>query len=151
MRGAVQTEHPIPLFERLLVETQANCNRDCWFCARTYDRTGKYLDAHGRASLARVPTERVIDLLDQAAVLGFTGEVGFHHFSEPLLDDRNIRFAREARARDMRPYLHTLKALPRYNDKPPESLRCRGLFLWRSVRLLSSGYLLVASRACAWP
>jgi radical SAM protein with 4Fe4S-binding SPASM domain len=33
--------------------------------------------------------------------------VGFHHYSEPLLDKRNVQLAREARARGMRPYLHT--------------------------------------------
>jgi len=97
----------IPLFERLLIETQANCNRACWFCARTYDRSGKYLDADGRAVLRRMPTETILDLLDQARELGFCGRVGFHHFSEPLLDRRNLELARQVRARGMRPYMHT--------------------------------------------
>ena len=98
---------PIPLFERLIIESQANCNRACWFCPRTYDRSGKYLDGHGNAVMNRMPTATILNLLDQASALGFTGRVGFHHYSEPLLDDRNVSLAWEARNRGMLPYLHT--------------------------------------------
>ena len=97
----------LPLFERLQIESHANCNRSCWFCPRTYDRSGSYLDAGGRRVWNRMPTEKILDLLEQARALGFTGRVGFHHYSEPLLDERNLALAREARARGMRPYLHT--------------------------------------------
>jgi radical SAM protein with 4Fe4S-binding SPASM domain len=97
----------IRLFERLLVESQSNCNRDCWFCPRTYDRTGKYLEESGRSVLKQMPTEKILDLLDQAQALEFRGRVAFHHYSEPLLDKRNITLAREAKKRGMKPYLHT--------------------------------------------
>jgi radical SAM protein with 4Fe4S-binding SPASM domain len=97
----------IPLFERLLIESQSNCNRSCWFCPRTYDRFGKYLNATGKPVLRQMPTERILDLLDQAQEMGFQGRVGFHHYSEPLLDKRNVMLAWEARTRGMRPYLHT--------------------------------------------
>jgi 2-deoxy-scyllo-inosamine dehydrogenase (SAM-dependent)/8-amino-3,8-dideoxy-alpha-D-manno-octulosonate transaminase len=78
----------IRLFDRLLIESQSNCNRSCWFCPRTYDRTGKYLDAIGRSVLHQMPTDKILDLLDQARALGFRGHVAFHHYSEPLLDKR---------------------------------------------------------------
>jgi hypothetical protein len=97
----------LPLFERLQIESQAFCNRACWFCPRTYDRTGTYLDAGGKPVVHRMATETILDLLDQAAALGFRGRVGFHHYSEPLLDPRNVELAREAGARGMQPYLHT--------------------------------------------
>jgi 2-deoxy-scyllo-inosamine dehydrogenase (SAM-dependent)/8-amino-3,8-dideoxy-alpha-D-manno-octulosonate transaminase len=97
----------IPLFERLEIETQSNCNRACWFCSRTYDRSGVYLDAEGEATIRRMPGEKVVELLDQAQALGFRGEVSFHFFSEPLLDKRNIGFARAARARGLHPFTHT--------------------------------------------
>jgi radical SAM protein with 4Fe4S-binding SPASM domain len=97
----------LPLFERLQIESQANCNRDCWFCPRTYDRSGAYLDPAGRRVWNRMPTDTILDLLDQAAAMGFGGRVGFHHYSEPLLDGRNVMLAREARARGLEPYLHT--------------------------------------------
>ena len=61
----------------------------------------------GNAVLKQMPTEKILDLLDQAQALGFQGGVGFHHFSEPLLDKRNITLAREAKKRGMRPDLHT--------------------------------------------
>lgn len=97
----------IPLFERLQIESQSLCNRSCWFCPRTYDRSGKYLDERGRSFARQLPTETILDLLDQAVELGFTGRVGFHHYSEPLLDRRNVGLARAARERGLMPYLHT--------------------------------------------
>jgi MoaA/NifB/PqqE/SkfB family radical SAM enzyme len=52
-------------------------------------------------------TEKIFDLLDQAQAMGYQGRVAFHHYSEPLLDERNITLAREARKRGMKPDLHT--------------------------------------------
>jgi len=97
----------IPLFERLQIESQSNCNRSCWFCPRTYDRSGSYLNRVSEPVLNRMPTEKILDLLDQARSLGFRGRVGFHHYSEPLLDTRNPMLAKEASERGMEPYLHT--------------------------------------------
>jgi len=54
-----------------------------------------------------MPTEKILDLLDQAQALGFKGHVSFYHYSEPLLDKRNIMLAHEARKRGLKPYLHT--------------------------------------------
>jgi len=39
--------------------------------------------------------------------MGFRERVAFYHYSEPLLDKRNIMLAWEARRRGMKPYLHT--------------------------------------------
>jgi radical SAM protein with 4Fe4S-binding SPASM domain len=108
---------PIPLFERLQVESQAHCNRACWFCPRTFDRSGKYLDETGRPVRGQMPTETILDILDQARGLGFQGEVGFHHYSEPLLDGRNVMLAREARRRGLHPYLHTNGDMLRHDDR----------------------------------
>jgi radical SAM protein with 4Fe4S-binding SPASM domain len=105
------------MFERLLIESQSNCNRSCWFCPRTYDRSGKYLGAEGRPVLRQMPTEKILELLDQAQALGFRGRVGFHHFSEPLLDKRNPMLAREAKKRGMVPYLHTNGDVLRHDDE----------------------------------
>jgi radical SAM protein with 4Fe4S-binding SPASM domain len=97
----------IPLFEQLCLESQSNCNRSCWFCPRTYDRTGKYLDHVGKSVIRAMPTDKILDVLDQAHALGFRGPVGFHHYSEPLLDPRNVMLAREAQRRELVPWLHT--------------------------------------------
>jgi MoaA/NifB/PqqE/SkfB family radical SAM enzyme len=112
-----KTDTKIPLFDRLLIETQSKCNRSCWFCPRTYDRSGKYLDSNGKSILNFMPTEMILALLDQASDLGFKGSVGFHHYSEPLLDDRNIQLAQEAKQRDMKPYLHTNGDLLKSDDR----------------------------------
>ena len=54
-----------------------------------------------------MPTERILDLLDQAQAMGFQGLVAFAFYSEPLLEERNIRLAHEARRRGMKPFLST--------------------------------------------
>jgi radical SAM protein with 4Fe4S-binding SPASM domain len=117
------SKNGIPLFERLLIESQSNCNRSCWFCPRTYDRSGKYLDAAGKPLLNQIPTEKILDLLDQAQALGFRGGVGFHHYSEPLLDKRNIMLAREARRRGMKPDLHTNGDVLKHDDALCEEVK----------------------------
>jgi MoaA/NifB/PqqE/SkfB family radical SAM enzyme len=61
-------------------------------------------------------TDKILELLDQAQAMGFQGRVGFHHFSEPLLDPRNIMLAEEASKRGMRPYLHTNGDILRRDD-----------------------------------
>jgi radical SAM protein with 4Fe4S-binding SPASM domain len=114
---------PTPLFERLQIESQSNCNRDCWFCPRTYDRSGKYLDAHGKPVLRQMPTAKIVGLLDEARAMGFRGLVGFHHYSEPLLDPRNPQLAREAKQRGMQPYLHTNGDVLRRSDKLCEAVQ----------------------------
>ena len=40
----------------------------------------------------------------------------FHHYSEPLLDPRNLMLAKEARKRGMKPYLHTNGDLLKHDD-----------------------------------
>ena len=63
-----------------------------------------------------MPTDKIFHLLDQAQALGFQGRVAFYHYSEPLLDPRNIMLATEARKRGMKPYLHTNGDLLRKDD-----------------------------------
>ena len=113
----------IPLFERLQIESQSNCNRSCWFCPRTYDRSGKYLDETGRSVIRQMPTHKILLLLDQAQALGFQGRVAFYHYSEPLLDQRNIMLAHEARKRGMKPYLHTNGDVLKTNDALCEEVK----------------------------
>lgn len=97
----------LPLFERLQIESQSHCNRSCWFCPRTFDRSGTYLSSEGEPAVAQMPTEKIVDLLDQARAMGFRGLVGFHNYSEPLLDKRNLDLAHAAAERGLQPYLHT--------------------------------------------
>jgi radical SAM protein with 4Fe4S-binding SPASM domain len=113
----------IPLFERLQIESQSNCNRSCWFCPRTYDRSGKYHDQAGKAVLNQMPTEKILDLLDQARALDFRGRVAFYHYSEPLLDERSLMLAEAARERGMEPYLHTNGDVLKHNERLCEEVK----------------------------
>jgi radical SAM protein with 4Fe4S-binding SPASM domain len=107
---------PIPLFRRLLLELQSNCNRTCFFCNRPWDDSGKRLAADGRHVLKSMPTAHALRILDEAQAMGFRGGVAFHHMSEPFLDPRIIDMAHEARKRGMHPYEHTNGDVLRRND-----------------------------------
>jgi radical SAM protein with 4Fe4S-binding SPASM domain len=120
---ATALKRRIPVFEQLLIESQSNCNRSCWFCPRTYDRSGKYFNDAGRSVFEQMPTGKILDLLDQALALGFRGPVGFHHYSEPLLDKRNVMLAEEARRRGMQPHLHTNGDILRRDDELCEAVK----------------------------
>jgi radical SAM protein with 4Fe4S-binding SPASM domain len=54
-----------------------------------------------------MPTKNIIDLLDQAAALGFEGLVSFFYYSEPFADERALVLGEYARERGMKPYAHT--------------------------------------------
>jgi radical SAM protein with 4Fe4S-binding SPASM domain len=80
--------------------------------------------------LKELPTETILDLLDQVQAMGFRERVTFYHYSEPLLDKRNIMLAREAKRRGMKPYLHTNgDVLRRDNAMCEEVKRVYGLIV----------------------
>ncbi|HOW58744.1 MAG TPA: SPASM domain-containing protein [Candidatus Omnitrophota bacterium] len=110
-------KHEIALFQKLLLELQADCNRDCFFCPRHGDASGKRKHGDGSHVAARMPTEKALSILDQAREMGFSGQVSFHHHSEPFLDERIIAMAWEARKRGMRVYEHTNGDVLRSNEK----------------------------------
>jgi radical SAM protein with 4Fe4S-binding SPASM domain len=106
----------IPLFGRLLLELQSNCNRSCFFCNRPWDDSGKRIDDHGGHVLRSMPTEHASRIMREAAALGFQGKIAFHHMSEPFLDPRIIEMAQEARRLGLHPYEHTNGDVLRQND-----------------------------------
>ena len=97
----------IPLFQRVVIELQSHCNRDCFFCCRESDRLGKRKAADGTSIRQSLPTEKVLALLDELEALQFRGHITFHQLSEAFLDKRLMPVAREAKRRGMRPYVHT--------------------------------------------
>lgn len=108
---------PIPLFRRMLLELQSNCNRSCFFCNRPWDHSGKRVDATGGHVLRSMPTEHAVRIMREAAALGFTGKIAFHHMSEPFLDPRIIEMAWEAKRLGLRPYEHTNGDVLRQDDE----------------------------------
>ncbi len=73
--------------------------------------------------IRQMPTDTIMDLLDQAQKLGFDGEVSFHFLSEPLLDPRNTILAREAKRRGMKPRLNTNGYVLLHNDTLCEEIK----------------------------
>ncbi len=106
-KAALWPAPSIPLFQRVVIELQAHCNRDCFFCCRESDTQGKRKNADGTSVLHAMPSEQVLNLFDQLSELGFGGYITFHHLSEAFLDKRLLTFAEEARRRGMKPYVHT--------------------------------------------
>lgn len=95
-----------PLFQKLLIELQSNCNRNCFFCNRAGDTSGKRFK-DGKRVIRAMPSEYVMVLMDEAYKLGFRGQVAFHHMSEAFLDDRIIQTANWAKDYGMHPYAHS--------------------------------------------
>jgi len=88
-------ESRIPMFSRLVIETQSNCNRACATCLRTtYPDKERIAE---RAALRPMPTELVYKVIDDAVRMGFCGQVCLSFFNEPLLDARLADFGRRAR------------------------------------------------------
>ena len=107
---------PVPLFQRVVLELQSHCNRDCFFCCRESDTTGKRKLEDGTSVRQYMPTEKVTSLLDELEELGFTGYITFHQLSEAFLDKRLLAIAGEAAKRGMRPYVHTNGDVLRDNE-----------------------------------
>lgn len=91
-----------PIWENLEIDIQSSCNRDCEFCPRYYDRSGVRKDAEGNQVIAKMPTEKVYDLIDQAHHLGFRGKIKLHRLSESMLDKRYVEFARYIKSKGLR-------------------------------------------------
>jgi MoaA/NifB/PqqE/SkfB family radical SAM enzyme len=90
-----------------VVELQSHCNRNCFFCCRESDTHGKRKNADGSSVKTAMPTDKVLSLFDELESLDFTGYITFHQLSEAFLDRRLLDFARQARQRGMKPYVHT--------------------------------------------
>jgi MoaA/NifB/PqqE/SkfB family radical SAM enzyme len=88
------------------IETQAACNWRCPECPRTLDPT-KSRFTENKSITTRMPTEKVRDLINQAADMGWKGPIHFSHYSEPLIDRRFVLFCRYAKRRGLIPELFT--------------------------------------------
>jgi len=98
------------------IEISSDCNRDCWFCWRKFDKTGRRKDKDGHHIRKFMPSGIVLDIIDQAYKLGYTGEVAFHILNEPLLDERIFGFAKYAKIKGMIPSLTTNGDILRKRD-----------------------------------
>lgn len=97
----------LSLWTTMEIEISSYCNRNCFWCPSTYDSTGLRKDYSGNKIKAKMPTEKVYDLIDQAANLGFKNIIRFHRLSEALWDDRYVDFARYAKNKGMLPCENT--------------------------------------------
>jgi len=96
-----QSTH-FPIWENLEIDIQSSCNRDCEFCPRYHDRSGVRKDEQGNQVIAKMPTEKVYDLIDQAHRLGFRGKIKLHRLSESMLDKRYVEFAKYIKEKGLR-------------------------------------------------
>lgn len=91
----------------LSIETQAYCNHFCMQCPRNLDPTKSRWNLDGSPKMNRMPTKMVEDLIDQAADMGWKGSIHFAFYSEPLYDERFVRFVKYARKKGLIPEVHT--------------------------------------------
>lgn len=91
----------VPMWTKLHVELHSDCNRDCTFCPRFDDRSGVRKDATGASVRTKMPTDKILSILDQAHDLGYRGDVGLHRLSEATLDTRFLDIYRYVRQKGM--------------------------------------------------
>lgn len=89
------------------IEITSHCNRDCYFCPRWGDRSGKRKDVKGTPQIHFMPSRNVISLLHQVWEIGYRGNMNFHHLSEPFVDKRLLSFASSAKEIGFRPIVHS--------------------------------------------
>jgi len=102
-----EIEKTIPIWTRLEIDIQSDCNRDCFFCPRYKDRSGIRKDSNGKHIKKSMPTWKIKDILDQTAKLGFKGRLAFHRLSEPFLDNRYIELAKYAKNKGIKIHENT--------------------------------------------
>ena len=96
-----ETVKKLPLWSRLEIELQSNCNRDCYFCPRYGDSSGVRKDSNGKHIKKSMSTWKIFEVIDEAEKLGFQGSIGFHGLSEPFLDNRFVEVATYAKDKGM--------------------------------------------------
>lgn len=92
----------IPLWYIFLLESQSYCNLACRYCTRNNDPTRSRF-RNGEPIREMMPAEKVYDLINQAAEMGYRGWIGFHFFSEPTCDPRLVSFVKYAKRKGMLP------------------------------------------------
>jgi len=97
------------LFNNLRIEINANCNRSCTFCPRTFDRNRKN-------NKAIMPTPSVLSIINQSLEMGFNGVVGFDFYNEPTLDERLFYFLDYCKGKGLDTIVITNGDLLRKND-----------------------------------
>lgn len=93
------TKETLPLPTQVSIELQADCNRNCFFCPRQGDSSGKRRNPDSTHVKKAMPTEWVLKFLDQLQEMNYTGLVFFRHLSEAFLDPRLMDILREAKKR----------------------------------------------------
>lgn len=93
--------------KHVALELTSHCNRNCWFCPRWGDRSGKRKDANGNPVIRYMPSEHVSSLMKQVWDMGYRDAINFHHLSEPFLDKRLVSFARMAKEMGFPTIIHT--------------------------------------------
>lgn len=96
----------IPLWSMFLLETQSYCNLKCPNCLRQTEPTrSRFRD--GEPIKEEMPAEKVLDIINQAAELGYGGTIQFQYYSEPTCDPRLVSFVKHAKGRGMRTEIAT--------------------------------------------
>ncbi|MCU4177708.1 radical SAM protein [Carboxylicivirga sp. N1Y90] len=108
------SNYSYPLFDRISIECNSYCNRDCSFCTRTYDNREK----------VRMPLSLIYKVLKDLNEGGFKGLISFHFYNEIFTDNRIFEIFEKCKELGLNNYLVTngdlltkekVKKLSRYN------------------------------------
>lgn len=88
---------PYPLFEKISIECNSFCNRNCSFCTRSSDSREK----------ARMPEAMVHKVLYELAEIKYQGLISFHFYNEVFTDKRIFSFFEKCKELGLNNYLFT--------------------------------------------
>jgi radical SAM protein with 4Fe4S-binding SPASM domain len=94
-------KNKFPMWKTLEMDLHSNCNRDCKFCPRYFDRSGIRKDKNGKNVHIQTPTDKVYAVIDEVCEMGYKGVINFHRLSEALLDKRYLKFVKYAHSKGL--------------------------------------------------
>lgn len=107
------------LFSDMNIETYGFCNRQCSFCFNYEKYPQREKGIMNRNTYYKV--------INELSLMKFAGRIGLHHYGEPLLDKRLVKFVKFARQKCPKSYLEFASNIDFLTEKKLRDLINAGL------------------------
>lgn len=86
---------PYPIFDRISIESNSYCNRNCSFCTRSFDNRAK----------TKMPLDLIKKVLNELHQINYQGLIAFHFYNEIFTDDRIFTLFETCKELGLRNYI----------------------------------------------
>ena len=97
----------IPLFTKVILEVNSDCNRKCSFCNRHGDSKNRFFDENGKLVSKFMSLKHTENIRQQLVDMKWNGDVFFGHMSEPTMDPRIVNIVASFAQHDWPITFHT--------------------------------------------